>query len=474
MLTTLLAAVIVLGPVIVIHELGHFLVAKLSGIYVKTFSVGFGPKLLRLTIGETQYALSAIPLGGYVRMAGESGAERTASAPDAPGAHLVDVAPAEKASGEAALYPRDEVSDDDIPPHRWFRNKPIPTRLAVVTAGPIANLVLALVVMTSVLWHEGMAIAPTTVIAGVTDTSEEFKAGLRNDDKVIAVAGAPVTNSLEVETALAAREAGPLELRIERAGRDTTLVLAGVRREKAAIVFPRWSYRFDSRIGHVKQEGPAARAGILPGDRIVEIDGQPIRYYDEISDHINPNIGKAVSVTWERNGERRTASLTPEAEEVQASKNSNDIKKIGRIQIELFTLTAPVSLGRAFSESVQRTWAFSSDTLHFLGQLVTGHGSRDAVGGPIRIGQVAGSALRWGYSTLFTFMAFFSVNLFLLNLLPIPVLDGGHVVFLLVEAVRGEALSLRVQDLLLKVGVSALIAIMGYVVVLDFWRVLHG
>ena len=134
----------------------------------------------------------------------------------------------------------------------------------------------------------------------------------------------------------------------------------------------------------------------------------------------------------------------------------------------------PVSLGRAFVESLDRTWDFIADTGRFLGSVVRGKGSRDAVGGPIRIGQVAGSALRWGFSTLFYFMAFFSVNLFLLNMLPIPVLDGGHVLFLRIEAVRGEALSTRVQELALKVGVSALIALMGYVVLMDLKRVITG
>lgn len=478
MWTTLLAAVIVLGPVIVFHEMGHFLVAKLAGIYVKTFSVGFGPKLLRLRFGETEYALSAIPLGGYVRMAGESSEEPAPATAAADPAGAADesgtpAAPPTGPSGEAALYPRDGVRDEDIPPHRWFRNKPIPTRLAVVTAGPIANLILALIVMTGVLWHEGTHVWPTTRIGAIAPESEEAKAGLQNGDRLLALGGKPVANVLDVVRALQDAPAGPLALQLERAGRDTTITLSGVRRKQDVIEFPAWDYQREPIIGQVKKDGPAARAGLRSGDRIVEIDGQPVAHYEDIADHVNPNIGKELSIAWERAGQRLSASVTPEAEEIQDGDSLTKTKKIGRIQIEPYAVVLPVSFADAARESVYRTWRFTADTVRFLGLVVSGRGSRDAVGGPIRIGQVAGSALRWGFSSLLMFMAFFSVNLFLLNMLPIPVLDGGHVVFLLIEAVRGEALSQRVQELLLKVGVSALIALMSYVVLMDFWRVLQ-
>jgi regulator of sigma E protease len=494
MLTTLLAAAIVLGPVIVIHELGHFLVAKLAGIYVKTFSIGFGPKLLKVRWGETEYALSAIPLGGYVRMAGESAEDATSDAEGAAPAGS-DVAAASAASsaagsgasadavtaadatarrvGEQALYPRDERPDADIPPHRYLRSKPIPTRLAVVTAGPLANLVLAIVVMTGVLYHEGLHVPPTNTIDVGASDSELARAGLQTNDVVVAVAGKPVANALEVARALQEQTTQPFPLQVRRAGQDTTIVLAGVRRKGEVIEFPAWGYRYDTRIGYVKKDGPAARAGLQSGDRIIAIDGQPVSYYDEIAEHVNPAIGKPLDVVWERGGTTMNATVVPEAEDVPVQDSLTETQKIGRIQIERADLVLPVTLGQAFADGSRRIWGFTTDTLRFLGLLITGRGSRDAVGGPIRIGQVAGSALRWGYSTLFMFMAFFSVNLFLLNMLPIPVLDGGHVLFLLIEAVRGEALSVRVQDLLLKIGVSALIALMGYVVLLDVWRVLQ-
>lgn len=458
MLTTLLAAALVIGPVIVFHEFGHFLVAKLAGIYVKTFSIGFGPKLLKVRIGETQYALSAIPLGGYVKMAGDS----AAAAPE-------DTA--EKRVGEAVLYARDEVDEAAIPEHRHFRNKSLGARLAVVTAGPIANFILAFAVLTVALHREGERVPPTTTLADVAADSEEFAAGLRGSDEILQVAGRPVTNALELSEAVTAQGQAPFAVVLRRAGRDTTLVLPGVRRHGDQVAFPVLQARLDARLGRVKKDGPAWRAGLRAGDRIVEVDGQAVRFYDQLADLINPAIGKELRIVWERDGERHSATVVPEGDLVPVEGSDTETRTLGRIQIEPYHLALPVSWGRAARVSLERCGDFVGDTLRFLGILVQGKATRDAVGGPIRIGEVAGSALRWSVSNLLYFLAFFSVNLFLLNLLPIPVLDGGHVLFLLIEAVRGQALSVRTQELLLKIGVSALLALMGFVVFNDLLRV---
>ncbi len=477
MLTTLLAAALVIGPVIVFHEFGHFIVAKLAGIYVKTFSIGFGPKLLKLRLGETQYAVSAIPLGGYVKMAGDSApaaaAETRAAEADAATAEATAQAAVveEKRAGEAILYARDEVDDSTIPPHRYFRNKSLGVRLAVVTAGPIANLVLAFVVLAFVLHREGMRVPPTTTLADVASESDEYAAGLRGGDTILQVGGVTVTHALELQEALEARDEAPLPLTLRRAGRDTTLVLPALRRDGDAVVFPLLQPRMDSRLGLVKKEGPAWRAGLRSGDRIVEIDGKPVQFYDQLADLINPAIGTELQMVWERDGERMSAGVVPEEDEVLVDGSDTQTRTIGRIQIEPYQLALPVGWGMALSESAVRCGDFIGDTVRFLGILVRGKATRDALGGPIRIGQVAGSALRWSSSNLLYFLAFFSVNLFLLNLLPIPVLDGGHVVFILIEAVRGEALSVRTQELLLKIGVSALLALMGFVVFNDLVRV---
>jgi regulator of sigma E protease len=162
----------------------------------------------------------------------------------------------------------------------------------------------------------------------------------------------------------------------------------------------------------------------------------------------------------------------PEAQEVPVGGDLGKIQRIGRIQIEPYFVVVPVSLPSAVAQGLTGAWEIVRETGAFLWLAVRGHASKDALGGPIRIGQEAGSALRWGLASLLTFMAFLSVNLFMLNLLPIPVLDGGHVLFLVIEAVRGEALSQRVQERMLRIGVSALILLMGYVFFMDIVKVL--
>jgi regulator of sigma E protease len=490
MLTMLIAAAVVIGPVIVFHEFGHFIVAKLAGIYVKTFSVGFGPKLLKFRMGETQYALSAIPLGGYVKMAGDSVVdERRAAQAQAP-------APAETSdsdaaadgdsesdggrSGEGYLYPSDMVPDSEIPEHRYFRNKPLVTRLAVVTAGPIANFVLAVLVLTGTMWHNGMRVTPSTTLREINADSDEWAAGLRGGDVVQSIGGESVTNYLELVEALGRQGGEAFPIEVLRHGVESTVVIGGVRYDAdGLIVFPDLPPRMDTRIGLVKKDGPAWKAGLRSGDRIVEIDGEPVHFYDELADRINPAIGEELQIVWERGEERHTAVVVPEAEQVLAGGDSmTETRTIGRIQIEAYSLVIPVSFGSAAKYGALRSWQLTEQTVRVLGELasraVRGDANRDALGGPIRIAEFAADSLRWGPTMLLGFLAFFSVNLFLLNLLPIPVLDGGHVVFLLIEAVRGQPLSLRTQELALKVGVSALFLLMGFVVFNDIVRVLTG
>jgi regulator of sigma E protease len=484
MLTTLLAAALVIGPVIVFHEFGHFIVAKLSGIYVKTFSVGFGPKLLKFRMGETQYALSAIPLGSYVKMAGDSVVEERRAAEaqaDASAEREASAGDAEQSrAGEEYLYASDLVPDSEIPEHRYFRNKPLVTRLAVVTAGPIANFVLAVLVLSGTMWHNGMPVPPTTTLGAVDAESAEYAAGLRGGDVIQAIGGEPVTNMLELIEALGSQTDAPFDIVLLRDGVEESVAIDALRRDaEGFILFPDLRTRMDTRIGLVKKDGPAWKAGIRPGDRIVEIEGAPVYFYDELADRINPAIGEELQIVWEREGERHTAVVVPEAEQVLAGGDSmTETRTIGRIQIEAYSIVIPVGFIDSARYGFMRSWGIAKQTVQVLSELLTrlvrGEGSRDALGGPIRIGQFAGSALRWGPTMLLGFLAFFSVNLFLLNLLPIPVLDGGHVVFLLIEAVRGQPLSLRTQELLLKVGVSALILLMGFVVFNDLVKVLTG
>jgi len=230
-----------------------------------------------------------------------------------------------------------------------------------------------------------------------------------------------------------------------------------------------WEYglRVDNpRVGLVKRRGPAAELGLQRGDRILSIDGVPVRTFEQIARSINSEAGQTVTVVWERDGVRMEGTVTPRLTEIEPGSEG------GRIFMEPYVVYQKVSPGEAVSLGYATTLRVSQAMLHFLGRLISGKESLDAVGGPFRIGKAAGEQLEWGFRRLLAFTAFFSINLFLLNLMPIPVLDGGHVLFLLIEVVRGgRPVPERLQAIATQMGLIVLLLFMTFVFVLDIWKV---
>jgi len=462
LLTTILAFVLTLGIVIIIHELGHFLVCKWTGIYVKTFSIGFGPKLLRKRYGETEYALSVVPFGGYVKMAGEG--------------VLEDVQ--DTATGQDALYPigteegdrEAALRDDPIPADRHFRNHPTWQRLAVILGGPFANLLLAFVIYTANVLASGLMVIPVTEVGVVLPDTPAAAAGIRSGDEILAVDDRPVETWDEIlqfslqpilEADAEATAGTSVTLTLRRDGEEITRDLTPHRRDGI------WRLGLepgDTRVGLVQKDGPADRIGLERGDRVVSVDGRPVRSFGEIARIINAGAGREIVVAWERDGRRIEQAVVPEAAEVLPDST------IGRIYFDRLYETRRVGLGTALSIGISATGRTITATVSALTNLFDI--GLDSVGGPIRIGQVAGEMLRWSFGHLLQFIAFFSVNLFLLNLLPIPVLDGGHVVFILIEMIFGRQVDQRVQAIATQVGLILLLLLMTFVVVVDFVKVL--
>jgi len=449
-LTTLLAFAFVLGVVVVVHEAGHFLVAKSVGIYCKTFSVGFGPKLLRRRFGETEYALSAVPFGGYVKMAGEGVMEDIQDA--------------------GTTHDADDMDPDGnpIPPERWFSSKTTWQRMAVVVAGPLMNLLLALVVCIGVVLVQGVTVNPITTVGTVDEDGAAEAAGILPGDRVVAVAGEEIDSwdtALKAVLDEADADRLPVDLRVDRDGQLLTLPYAP-RFEEASR---RWElgmwYQQDTRVGKVRADGPADRAGLQRGDVILAIDGQPVEDYSTIAEIVNGSIDTPLELTWERNGETMTATVTPEAAEVAVS--FDEVRTVGRIFYEPYVETQKVAFTEAVAMGSRATWGFVTQTASFLKATVTGNASKDAVSGPLRIAKFSGEMVRWGFDRLMLFLALFSVNLFLLNLLPIPVLDGGHAMFILYEMVLGRRPNQRVQMMATQLGFVALLLLMAYVITMD-------
>jgi regulator of sigma E protease len=462
LLMTLCAFVLTLGLVIIVHEMGHFLFCKIFGIYVKTFSIGIGPKVLRKRIGETEYVLSAIPFGGYVKMAGEGIMEEIQ----------------DTGTGEERKFPlgteagnREAAAVDlHIPQDRHFNQRPAWQRLAVFVAGPVFNLLLAFVVYAGIVQQGGLVEIPVTRVGDVAADSPAAAAGLQVGDQILKVGHQPVAlwdDILKglIEPSLPQPESPTaVPLTVLRDGRLLELSL----RPQYSVTAGMWSLGFepwDTTVGLVQKGGPAYHIGLRENDRILALNGEPVTSFVDIARIINRSAGLDVSVEWERAGEVFERVVRPESAEVQPD------SLIGRIFFDRKYVHRAVGLGTAVRVGVDATWRTMRATFEVLGNLFGGKLGLESVGGPIRIGQVAGEMLRWSFGHLMQFIAFFSVNLFLLNLLPIPVLDGGHVLFLGVEVLMGRRVHERVQAIATQVGLIVLLLFMTFVVVVDVLKV---
>ncbi len=356
MFTSIVAAVIVLGFLILFHEMGHFLVAKRVGVGVLKFSIGFGPKLFGRQYGSTEYVVSAIPLGGFVKMIGED--------------------------------PEEEVSEADLP--HSFSSKPLWQRTAIVLAGPFANLLLAFLAFTL----------------------------------VFALYGAQVPG-------------------------------------EAALV------------GGLIEGMPAKQAGLQKGDLIVAVDGKPIENWEQLSESISGSGGKSLNLAVERSGQRLDLAITPE------SKDDKNIfgevqGKAFRIGIERGFVTEEVSLIAAVGMGASQTYWWVKTLVLSIWKLIRGSIPADQIGGPILIVQAAGEQAQKGLEDLLHFLAMISVNLAVLNLLPIPVLDGGHLFFFLIEGVLRRPLAIRHREIAQQVGLVVLIGLMAFALYNDIARNLQS
>jgi regulator of sigma E protease len=430
MIDYIFAAVFSLGLLIFTHELGHFTAARLTGIRVLRFSLGFGPVLLRHRRGETEYALSAVPFGGYVKMAGEGEEGETRGEP-------------------------------------WeFASKPVWARLLVVLAGPVMNLVLALVIAVVVIYATGIEFIGTTRLGRVDETSPAHAAGLQVGDEVVSVGNTAVGTWSDMAEAFLDAGPGRIPVGFSRGG-ATLRTEMDIPDSLVEGAYPSLGLGplEEPVIGKVRRRSPAHEAGLRAGDRIVSVAGTPVTQWEEVAQQIHDHPGVAVALVWQRDGETMRGEVVPEKGDIAV--DATTVTQGGLIQIRPYYPRRHVSIGEAISLGVGHTYWLSKQVVLFLKVLVTGAASRDMVGGPIRIGQMAGEMVMWGAAELFYFIAYLSVVLFLLNLLPVPVLDGGHVVFLAAEAVMRRPVSLRLRMILQQIGFVLLLLLMVVVAVLD-------
>ncbi len=416
-LSTLVAGIVLLGIVIFFHELGHFLVAKWRGVKVLKFSLGMGPEIVGFTRGDTRYCLAWIPLGGFVQMAGD--------------------APLEDGS-------MPHGGPEEFLSHPWFG------RLLIAAAGPFANLVTAYVVLVLMcLVGIQYADAPST-LGPLPDSTLAFQRGLREGDRIVAVAGTSVATWHEIEEALSGpAKTGDLRLSLERGGQPLAITIAAGERRPVlqSLDIP----PIPATIGNVLTGMPAYKAGLQTGDRVVAIDGQPIAYFQQIGPALRGKADRPVRFTVQRGGKTFDLQVKP----MNQQGMGNDPKQAligvepprGLTWRDRYTFGEAVKggfvmLGRGVAQSVKQLQLTFSRPAYY----------GEYVGGPVFIAQMSREAAQKGLDYWLGLLAMINLAVMAFNLMPIPLLDGGHITLALLEAVRRRAISAKAYLNFQKVG----------------------
>jgi len=431
-LKTVLDFVVTLGVLVFVHELGHFLAAKLCGMRVDRFSIGFPPRAFGRKFGETDYCVSWLPIGGYVKIAG-----------------MVDESM--------------DVEFLNKPPEPWeFRSKPIWQRMIVLSAGVIMNLLLALVIFWAVHYSTGKTLRETTEVGYVAEESPAARGGLKAGDRILSVNDRPVTAWEPMLDALYAGVAqGDVMLALRRGAQDTVVHITGQMLHDAGRAgFGLVPAGTEIAVGPPEPGKPAERLGLRAQDVLLSINGIPIRDLQKVLQIVGQNAGKEITIEWRRGTERMSGTTVPTPD--------------GHIGIPIgesytgprshvdYTLLGALPAGARYMVFV--TVSFADQ----MWQLVTGKVSfAQSVGGPIKIAQLASQSSDLGMLTYLSFMALLSINLAIINILPFPALDGGHLSFLVYEAVFRREVPLKVKLGLQKAGIVVLLAFMAFVVVND-------
>lgn len=427
MIITIVAGIIMLGILVFVHEFGHFCVAKWCGVKVLKFSLGFGPKLVSRQWGETEYLICAVPLGGYVLMLGEGSGEQ----------------------GEAAdLNPADEA--------RSFARQTVGRRMAIVAAGPIMNLALPFLVL-PIAYLVGVNMPayldqPPCIGYVVTD-SEGARQGFKTGDCVKTIGGTPVATWESLGPALISHAGAPLPVTVERAGEQVTLTLpvdhGALEGFQAIGLLPPQ----EAVIGSLAPNMPAVEAGVRVGDRIVAVNDQLVNSWYDLRPLIQAVGAKPVPVRVMRDGQEVLVTLTPR----QAEKGGDYLVGIAPHHATTFKRFGPIEAIQAGSA---RTTELIKLTLVFVRKLFAGAVPTSNIGGPITVVQIAGQAAQTDLSSILGVLAFLSIQLGILNLLPIPILDGGHLFFACFELVLRRPLSLRAREIAQQIGLALLILLM--------------
>jgi regulator of sigma E protease len=443
--------IVAVGLLVTVHEFGHYWVARRLGFKVLRFSVGFGRPLISRVAGrdQTEYVLAALPLGGYVKLLDER---------------------------------EGPVPTEDLA--RSFTRKPPWQRIAVLLAGPAFNIVFAILVLWGMFWANGIPeVRP--VIGDVIQSSIAARAGLRSGDQVLSINGAPVVGQRDVMFDLLDAVSSRGEASMTVRGKDGATRIADLnvvdRDERVHLTEPGellrglgfefWLPPQPAILGEVTPDGPAARAGLRTGDQIVAINAQPVSDFRQIVELVSSRPGVTLAVTYRRAGAQSTVQIPVASDKVGG-------RTVGRIRVaqpsgrypDEMILQIKLSPVAALSRAAEEAWSMTALQGRLFWRMVLGQFSVKNLNGPLSIAEYAGDSAAGGVASFLSFLVLISLSLGFLNLLPIPILDGGQIVFQLVEWLKGSPLSDRAQAFGQQVGIALLILLMGVALFNDIAR----
>ena len=436
----LAAFVVAILLLVSLHEFGHYIVARWCGVKVLRFSVGFGKPFWKKQRGDTEWCLAPIPLGGYVKM--------------------VDTR-------------EGEVAEADLP--YAFDKQPPLKRIAIVVAGPLVNLILAVLLYVASFNLYGVTEVKPWV-GTVESDSLAAKSGFQVGDRITSINGKAVHDWMDAQTELViALQAGNVTVGVQDAQGVATARIMDVEANPASVDAATqgqgvgiWPIKVKSDISQVMPNSAAERAGLKAGDKVVAVNGQKLLGWKDWVDVIKASPGKDLRLDVQRQGQMLSLMLRPDSEDKGqqlegkagvAASIDNDWEAQVKTQRE-------VGIGESVVLAAQKTWNLSALTLKFLGKLIMGEASIKGISGPVSIGEMAGKSAMMGLETYIQFLAVISISLGVMNLLPIPVLDGGHLLYYIIEWVRGKPLSEHVQTVGLKIG----LCIMGLFMLVAFFN----
>jgi len=427
----ILYLLITIGVLVFVHELGHFAAAKLFGMRVERFSIGFPPRAFGKKIGETDYCISYIPIGGYVKISG-----------------MIDE------SFDSSFAGR--------PPEPWeFRAKPLWQKIIVISAGVLMNILLAYLIFSGIAFFQGKTVLATTQVGYVRPESVLGKAGLLGGDRLVTINGSLVSNWGEIASQIFSDHLGDdLTITVERAGVSRDLfvpssALSQLAEEGLGIV-PQGTR---PGVSQVAPGSPAEGLGLEPADIILRVDGEPVDFAG-LAPTLQRFPGTPVELTWVRGTDTLSSMVTPTSE--------------GRIGIGLVVHYEGPSEQQHFtvlgslSEGAGVVWQTSTAIVRNVYAIVVGSLSfSESVGGPIKIAKIASSSAEAGFTSFIGVMAWLSLSLAFLNILPFPALDGGHLVFIVIEGILGREISIKVKSIIIQTGIALLLAFMVFVMYND-------